>query len=81
MPLIWSGEGFEEVGKTENGKVVLKISKEYYRPTEVDYLLGDSSKAAKQLGWEPQVSFKELVSMMVKADYERLKKMKDAGLL
>ena len=81
MHLTWSGAGFDEVGKDENGKVVLEISKEYYRPTEVDYLLGDSSKATKQLGWKPQVSFNELVSMMVSNDYERLKKMKNAGLL
>ena len=81
MPISWSGKGFDEVGKTKDGKVVVRIAKEYYRPTEVDYLLGDSRKAAKKLGWKPEVSFKQLVRMMVTADYERLKKMKDAGLL
>jgi GDPmannose 4,6-dehydratase len=68
MPLTWSGKGLEEVAKDANGKVILSISKEFYRPMEVDYLLGDSTKARAQLGWEPVTSFGELVTMMAQAD-------------
>lgn len=80
MAITWSGKGTDEVGKV-NGRTIVTVSKEFYRPTDVHYLLGDSGKAAKKLGWKPATRFKELVAMMAKADYERLKKMKDAGLL
>lgn len=75
IKLIWEGEGLNEVAKDENGKVVLKINEKFYRPVEVNYLLGDSSKAKKILGWAPKTSFKELVSMMTKSDFDTLKKL------
>jgi GDPmannose 4,6-dehydratase len=81
MPVTWSGKGLKEVAKTSDGRTVITISKEFYRPNEVDYLLGDSRKAQRKLGWKVEVTFSELAAMMAKADYERLKKMKDAGLL
>jgi GDPmannose 4,6-dehydratase len=81
MPITWSGKGLKEVGKTKEGKTVVTVSKEYYRPNEVHHLLGDSRKAQKKLGWKIETTFKKLAAMMAKADYERLKKMKDAGLI
>lgn len=80
MPLRWSGKGLRKTAKY-NGRTILKISKEFYRPSEVDYLLGDSTKARKELKWEPKTTFKELASMMAKADYERLSRLKKAGLV
>ena len=67
MPLTWEGEGIEEVGKY-GGKVVVKINKKFFRPAEIDVLLGDPSYAKEKLGWEPKTKFKELVKMMVKED-------------
>lgn len=55
------------------GNVIVEIDQKYYRPTEVDILLGDPSKAKKELGWEPKVNFKELVKMMYEADFAREK--------
>jgi GDPmannose 4,6-dehydratase len=68
----WTGAGFEEVGLDRNGKVIIRIDEEFYRPVEVESLRGDASKARRQLGWSPQVSFAGLVDMMVKNDFERL---------
>jgi len=67
--IIWEGTGINEVGKDKaTGKILVKISPEFYRPLESDNYMGDYSKAHKILGWEPKVNFKELVSIMVKAD-------------
>lgn len=73
MPIVWTGKGLDEVGKY-NGKTVISINPKFFRPAEVDLLLGDSSKAKKELDWEPNVKFKELVEMMVKSDLEKLQK-------
>ena len=70
MPITWEGSGLDEVGKDSNGRVILIVNKDFYRPTEVDYLLGDSDKARKEIGWKPTVDFKELVTMMMRADME-----------
>ena len=65
----WQGKGVDEVGiDSTTGKVVMRIDKRYFRPTEVEQLLGDPSKAKRQLGWEPQVKFEELVKIMTEAD-------------
>lgn len=65
----WQGKGVDEVGiDATTGKVVMRIDKRYFRPTEVEQLLGDPSKAKRQLGWEPQVKFEELVRIMTEAD-------------
>ena len=69
----WEGEGEKEVGKDENGKAIVLVNPEFYRPNEVQHLLGDASKAHKELGWKPKVSFDQLVEMMVKSDYDDLK--------
>ena len=67
MPITWEGKGLDEVGKYDN-KVVVKINPKFYRPAEVDLLLGDYSEAKKELGWEPTIIFKELVKLMVEND-------------
>jgi GDPmannose 4,6-dehydratase len=67
--IAWEGAGVDEVGKDPvTGKVLIQIDPRYFRPTEVDYLLGDPSKARDKLGWEPEVSFDEIVKMMVRED-------------
>lgn len=65
----WRGKGVDETGvNSKTGEVLISIDPRYYRPTEVDLLLGDASKARDVLGWEPRTSFEELVEMMVKSD-------------
>ncbi len=74
MNLQWDGINEKEEGICkETGKTVIKVDEKYYRPTEVDILIGDPSKARKILGWEPKTKFKELVKIMAKADYELIK--------
>lgn len=69
MSIHWSGEGVEEIGVDGvTGKVVVRVDPRYFRPTEVDSLLGDSSKARQLLGWQPDVSFEHLVDEMVEYD-------------
>tara|TARA_B100000674_G_scaffold473207_1_gene463885 strand:- start:691 stop:1734 length:1044 start_codon:yes stop_codon:yes gene_type:complete len=75
IELTWSGEGIKEKGiNKKDNKTLIEIDERYFRPTEVDFLKGDASKANKILNWKPEVSFEELVSEMVKADLERIKK-------
>lgn len=74
MKITWEGKGLNEVAKDENSKIILRINERYYRPTEVDYLLGDSSKAERVLGWKPKTKFEDLVAMMANADFEKIKK-------
>lgn len=65
----WHGEGVEEVGIDDaTGKVVVRINPKFFRPAEVDILIGDPTKAESELGWEREVSFKELVERMIKND-------------
>lgn len=69
IKLNWQGRGIEEKGiDQKTGKVLVEIDPKYFRPAEVEYLLGDSSKAKAQLGWQPKVKFDELVKLMVQAD-------------
>jgi GDPmannose 4,6-dehydratase len=69
ISIRWQGQGLKENGiDAESGNVIVCIDPRYFRPTEVDTLLGDSSKARKQLGWEPKTTFKELVKEMVTMD-------------
>ena len=71
----WTGIGVDEVGKDkETGKVIVKINKNFFRPAEVDILLGNPEKAEKTLGWKRDISFDELVERMVKNDMELVKK-------
>lgn len=69
IELVWKGEGINEVGYDKNtGKEYVFISEKYYRPTEVEELLGDASKAKSELGWAPKITFNELVKEMVAAE-------------
>jgi GDPmannose 4,6-dehydratase len=68
MTLTWSGVGLDEVGIDQNGIIRVKVDPEYFRPTEVDLLLGDSTKAEKILGWKAMVPLEELVKEMVAED-------------
>lgn len=70
IKIQWSGSGLDEVGCDEHGQVLVRVSDKYYRPTEVDELLGDSSKARTRLGWEPKYSFTDLVSEMMKMEFD-----------
>ena len=69
IDLEWCGEGLNETGiDSDTGKVLVEVSPQYFRPAEVDFLLGDASRARKELGWKPKVGFQELVNIMVTAD-------------
>ena len=70
--IVWEGEGINEIGKrADTNEVVIKIDPKYFRPTEVDQLLGDPSKAFKKLGWEPKTSLEELIQEMLDEDMKQ----------
>jgi len=71
IDIDWIGEGINEKAVTKDGKVIIEIDEKYYRPAEVDVLLGDYTKAKSKLGWEPKVKFKELVKIMMKSDIKK----------
>jgi GDPmannose 4,6-dehydratase len=64
----------EETGVGPDGRVLVRIDPKYFRPAEVDHLVGDYSLAKKELGWQPKVTFSELARMMVTADLEKLQR-------
>jgi len=67
----WQGNGIDEKGiDDKTGKVLVEVDEKYFRPAEVELLLGDPSRAEKELGWKRKISFQELVSGMVKYDLE-----------
>ena len=69
--IIWEGEGTEEIGRrADTNEIVIRIDKRYFRPTEVNQLLGDSSKAFKKLNWAPKISLEELIEEMLAVDNE-----------
>jgi GDPmannose 4,6-dehydratase len=68
MQIHWEGQGANEKGYDDSGKCIVAVDPRYFRPTEVETLLGDPSKAKKKLGWTPKISFDELVSEMVQED-------------
>ena len=73
--LKWKGKGLQEKGfNIKNNKILVEVDKRYFRPTEVDYLLGDASKANKLLKWKPKISFESLVSEMIKSDINNSEK-------
>ena len=75
IDIEWQGTGVDEVGiNKENGKTVVKVSKKFFRPAEVDILLGNPEKAEKTLGWKREISFAELVERMVKNDLALVEK-------
>ena len=73
--IIWEGEGIDEVGiRADNGQIVIRIDQKYFRPTEVEFLLGDSSLAYRDLGWVPKNTLEDIVSEMITYDNEQAKK-------
>jgi GDPmannose 4,6-dehydratase len=79
MPLEWQGTGIHEKGiDTRTGKIVVEVDPKYFRPAEVDLLLGDPTKARTKLGWQPKVDFEGLVNMMVDTDMELAEREKRA---
>jgi GDPmannose 4,6-dehydratase len=77
MAICWQGTGLDEIGfvETDSGpRTVVRIDSRYFRPTEVETLLGDPGKARKELGWSPKIGFTELVEEMVHADLEEARK-------
>jgi GDPmannose 4,6-dehydratase len=69
ITIQWEGKGVEEIGRDgQTGAVLVEIDPRYFRPAEVDFLLGDASKARADLGWQPEVTFKQLVKLMVESD-------------
>jgi len=83
VELAWEGKGIDEKGRNKaDGKIVVEIDPRYFRPAEVELLIGDPSKAKQKLGWEPKVQLPELVKMMVKHDMELAKRevhLKEGG--
>ena len=78
VELEWSGTGVDEKGMNKaTGEIIVEVDPEYFRPTEVDLLIGDASKAKEKLGWEAARTVEELCSDMVKADLNRFQKAKD----
>jgi GDPmannose 4,6-dehydratase len=73
--IVWKGKGVDEKGLLKaSGREVVKIDPRYYRPTEVDLLIGNPAKAKEILGWQPKTTFKELVKLMVASDFEKAKR-------
>jgi len=69
VDVVWEGEGINEIGKNKlNGKTLVKVDPKYFRPAEVDLLIGDASKAKKQLGWEAKTSVEQLIEIMMKSE-------------
>ena len=82
--IFWKGKGVEEIGYDNNGNEIIKIDPLYFRPSEVDSLLGDPSKAKSKLGWQPKITFEELVKEMIEYDFNQAKQEKliiDSNLL
>lgn len=78
IDIEWQGEGVEEKGiDRKTGKVMVEVDPKYFRPAEVDLLIGDPSKAKKEFGWEPKVTFEELVKIMVEADLKAIDELGD----
>lgn len=69
IKITWKGQGTEEKGYDQTGKCIIQVDPKYFRPAEVESLLGDATKAREKLGWTPKITFAELVTEMVKTDY------------
>jgi len=68
IQITWAGKSVEETGTDQHGKVIVRVDSRYFRPTEVETLLGDPTKAKEKLGWAPKITFDELVAEMVRED-------------
>ena len=75
MQVEWKGDGVDEKGYDESGNCIVEVDPRYFRPAEVETLLGDASKAKEKLGWEPKISFAELVAEMMREDMEEAQKI------
>jgi len=76
--IVWEGEGVNEIGRLKSSmKKVIGINERYFRPTEVELLIGDYGRAKSVLGWEPQTRFQDLVKLMIKSDYGKIKNRRD----
>jgi len=74
IKIKWEGEGIDKIGiDVSNDKTVIKVSDQYFRPTEVEELIGNSEKAIKNLGWKPKKDIKDLVKEMAKNDLDKAK--------
>jgi GDPmannose 4,6-dehydratase len=71
ISITWRGDGLEERGFDQSGRCIIAVDPRYFRPAEVDSLLGDSSKARNKLNWEPQISFDQLFKEMIDEDLRR----------
>jgi GDPmannose 4,6-dehydratase len=70
----WRGTGIDEKGyDKKSGKLLVEIDPDYFRPSEVDLLLGDATKAKEKLGWEPKIKFKELITEITESDFQQMK--------
>jgi GDPmannose 4,6-dehydratase len=76
LPLTFEGEGVNEVGRDASGQVRVRVNPDYFRPAEVELLIGNPEKAKRELGWEPKVTFAELVKIMTEADWKLAQKEK-----
>ncbi len=75
ITLVWSGRGVDEVGRdTKTGNTVVSVDPTYFRPTEVDLLIGDATKARKILGWKPTLDLKQMIEEMIASDLEEARK-------
>ena len=74
LKIKWQGSGADERGYDENGKCIVAVDPRYFRPTEVETLLGDAGKARKKLGWEPRITFEQMVREMVREDHDIAKR-------
>ncbi len=75
LGIVWEGSDLNEIGRrADTGEIVIRIDPKYFRPTEVEELLGDSTKVRKELGWEPKTSLEELIAEMVEEDLAEAKK-------
>lgn len=81
MPIKWEGSGVKEIGRDQkSGKIIIEVSPEFFRPAEVDLLIGDASKAKEKLGWHAKTDLKGLVRLMVKADVDLLEPIEKYSL-
>ena len=76
LDINWDRKGVNEKSYDKTGKIIVTVNKEFFRPREVSHLVGDSSKAKEELGWEPKTNFQELVRMMIGKDLELLSGVK-----
>ena len=75
IDVVWEGTGTDEIGKdSKTGKIVVRVNPKFFRPAEVDILIGNPEKAINKLGWTREILFNELVERMIKNDLELVKK-------